>query len=429
MFDTSHDLGSSKNQPYRVFFRFIFCYLVLFIWPFPFEYLPFSGVILAPVNSLQVQLADWVGPVLLGKQYTPPHITGSGDTSFRYTQVFIFLVMALLAALVWSIADRKRISYKKLQVVLDTLVRFYLAAILISYGLQKVFPLQFSLPTASRLAQTYGESSPMGLLWTFMGSSRLYSAFTGMGEMLAGGLLLFRSTKLPGAILAAFILFHVFMLNLSYDVPVKLFSFHLFFMAIFLIAPSTGKIVNLFRTEYPSISTEIPAAAKTQKIKWIFIALKSILIYFIFVQPLIFAWERNAEKNSTAKPAQGKGIEGTYAVSDFTSTNQVTKTTNTDAPRWKEVKLNNNTMEITYADGASIQWHTVVLSRSKRIRFASKDLSTFGEFIFSQEHGNLSLKGQMNQDSVTIIARQASGYDSPLLSRKFHWIAEEPFYR
>ena len=38
----------------------------------------------------------------------------------------------------------------------------------------------------------------MGLLWTFMGHSPAYSAFTGAAEALAGALLLFRRTTLLG---------------------------------------------------------------------------------------------------------------------------------------------------------------------------------------------------------------------------------------
>jgi hypothetical protein len=37
-----------------------------------------------------------------------------------------------------------------------------------------------------RLLKPYGESSPMGLLWTFMGYSTGYNLFTGGAEALGG---------------------------------------------------------------------------------------------------------------------------------------------------------------------------------------------------------------------------------------------------
>ncbi|MGA3043966.1 MAG: hypothetical protein ABSF54_24595 [Bryobacteraceae bacterium] len=40
-------------------------------------------------------------------------------------------------------------------------------------------------------------------------------------------------------------LVNVFALNMSYDVPVKLFSFHLFLMAVFLAAPDLPRLANV----------------------------------------------------------------------------------------------------------------------------------------------------------------------------------------
>lgn len=57
-----------------------------------------------------------------------------------------------------------------------------------------MIPTQFPTPTADKLMQPYGESSPMGILWTFMGSSTAYTIFAGTaGEVLAAIPLLFPS--------------------------------------------------------------------------------------------------------------------------------------------------------------------------------------------------------------------------------------------
>jgi hypothetical protein len=98
---------------------------------------------------------------------------------------------------------------------------------MITYGVLKVIELQFSPPTPDRLIQTYGESSPMGLIWTLMGFSSLYCFFGGAGEVLGGLLLSLRRTTLLGALVCIGVLANVVMINLSFDVPVKLFSSHL----------------------------------------------------------------------------------------------------------------------------------------------------------------------------------------------------------
>jgi hypothetical protein len=105
---------------------------------------------------------------------------------------------------------------------------------------------QFSPPGSDRLAETYGASSPMGLLWTFMGSSRAYTAFSGYMETLGALLLLWRRTALLGALTSICVLFNVMVLNFCYDVPVKLFSFHLVLIGACIALPDARRLVQLF---------------------------------------------------------------------------------------------------------------------------------------------------------------------------------------
>jgi hypothetical protein len=407
-------------------FRFIALYLVFYIWPFPFHFIPGAHFILTPISSITTKIIDITGAIILGKLYNPIHVvTGSGDTSFQYAQVFFFFVLALVVSFIWSVLDRKHSSYKKLPIALNILVQFYVAAILLDYGFLKIFPLQFPSPPLSRLGQTYGESSPMGLLWTFMGSSKLYSAFTGACEVFAGAGLLFRKTKLPAAILAAFVFMHILILNLSYDVPVKLFSFHLLLMSLFLIKPYTKKIIAAFTIEN---TPAIWPVENAKKYRWLLVGMKIILIYFIFVEPFFYAFKRNTELNQSIEQSTNEMLQ-TYEVLSIEGNNQ-TPNTQTHLPKWKMIKLMGNLMETTYADGVSLQWYCVKLGRSQILKVASKDLSTFGELKFTRHKDNVLLVGILNQDSITISARQTSSHTSPpLLNRGVHWISEEPFNR
>ncbi len=69
---------------------------------------------------------------------------------------------------------------------------------MINYGAVKVIKAQFPNPTLDRLLQPFGDASPMGLLWTFMGASESYNIFTGAGELIGGLLLTTRRTTLLG---------------------------------------------------------------------------------------------------------------------------------------------------------------------------------------------------------------------------------------
>ena len=85
----------------------------------------------------------------------------------------------------------------------------------------------------------------MGLLWTFMGASPAYTIFAGACEMVGGLLLIPRRTTLLGALVCMGVLGNVVMLNFCYDVPVKLFSSHLFLLALFLAAPDLRRLADL----------------------------------------------------------------------------------------------------------------------------------------------------------------------------------------
>ena len=52
------------------------------------------------------------------------------------------------------------------------------------YGFAKLCLSQFAPPSPARLDQPIGESTPMGILWTFMGASPAYCIFTGAVEVL-----------------------------------------------------------------------------------------------------------------------------------------------------------------------------------------------------------------------------------------------------
>src|SRR5204863_6312660 len=100
--------------------------------------------------------------------------------------------------------------------------------------------------------QTFGEASPMGLLWTFMGSSTSYTVFSGLAEVIGGLLLMARRTTLLGALVCIGVMVNVVMLNFSYDVPVKLYSSHLLAMAFFLLLPDLRRLTNVLVLNRPA---------------------------------------------------------------------------------------------------------------------------------------------------------------------------------
>jgi hypothetical protein len=85
-----------------------------------------------------------------------------------------------------------------------------------------------------------------------------YERFIGSAEVLGGLLVLLPWTGLIGALLTLGVTFGVFMVNMTYDVPVKLLAFHLVLMSIFLIAPDARRLINWFVLNRPVVPASAP---------------------------------------------------------------------------------------------------------------------------------------------------------------------------
>src|SRR5581483_8092524 len=179
------------------------------------------------------------------------------------------LAVALAAAGIWSVMDQRRTNYNKLYDWFRIFVRFALAGQLFVYGLVKIAPMQMRFPALVQLLTPFGNFSPMGVLWSSIGASPAYEKFVGSAELLAGVLLVVPATSMLGALICLIDMVEVFTLNMTYDVPVKLFSFHLLLMAAFLLVPARLRLVRLCFLDCavgPSITRKLFADRRANRI-------------------------------------------------------------------------------------------------------------------------------------------------------------------
>lgn len=158
----------------RFLFRFVCSYWLfaaLLPTPHVVAFLDFTRPLLRPYVRLWRQICPWVGIHvfhLAGKDVVYPP-GSSTDTTLGYIQFFCYAVVALLAAVVWSILDRKREQYESLHEWLRVLVRYTLASGMLWYGIGKIFPEQFAAVDLNhgfgRLIEPYGQLSSMGASW------------------------------------------------------------------------------------------------------------------------------------------------------------------------------------------------------------------------------------------------------------------------
>jgi hypothetical protein len=412
-------------------FRFIFIYFLLYIVPFPLDQIPFTGIVWQWLSVSAFNAADAVYKELQGAEYTPLVMPGgSGDTTYNYIQVLAFVVIAFFITLIWSAINRKRTTDDKLFDWLTVLVRYYLAFTMINYGMFKIFKTQFPTPFGEWLMQSYGESSPMRLLWTFMGFSTAYNIFIGLGEFFGGFLLLFRRTRLLGALIVIAVMSNVVMLNFTYDVPVKLFSTHLLLMAIYLTLPDIRRLINFFVLNKRVDGVAIQPVYSNDKTRRVyFIGKGALIVLFLFLQ-VKSQFEIQAQRDAyyEKRATEGSGLNGEFEVDTFVLGGDTLEAGN-ETRRWKKVNFTARKASIQYMDGASMDWNINSNPGYKRFIMVSTDISTIGNFKYQQNGGEVIARGILNQDSVVAKMRRTSSSEFLLVSRGFHWVNEFPFNR
>lgn len=412
----------------RILFRFAFSYLFLYLLPSFLELLAFihrAEIVVGRYYQLWSAVVPWVGQHLF-QVAALPHPTGSGDTMYAWVQIFCYLALSGLVALVWTVVDRKRQSYPRLYEWLRVYVRIGLGMTMIEYGAFKVIPSQFYQPSLDRLLQSFGDSSPMGILWTFMGASVPYTVFAGLAEFTGGALLLFRRTMRLGAFVTIAAMTNVVVLNYCYDVPVKQYSSHLLAMAIFLAAPDLRRLADLlvFHRAVPAIVD--PPLFRRRWLRRTALALETALLLGYGAYMLNVSYEGYKLFHDVA----GKPLHGIWFVDELTVDGQVRPPVVTDDTRWRYVVLDySDLFSIVPMDGSRRRYVAALDTGKKTIALKKRDDPAWKAKLSYQEPapGRLTLEGAIDGRKVQASLHRIATPTFTLYSRGFHWVSEYPF--
>jgi hypothetical protein len=428
--------GSTWGALRRVVFRFGFVYWLLFC---------------IPMITTQVSGLDWIGEDYSGSWNTfvawvAKHVlhighelilatNGSGDKTGDYVALLCYAAIALLASVVWSLLDSRRLEHDRLLAIRRVILRYSLAFVMLGYGLVKVFAGQFSPPSSYRLLQPYGESSPMGLLWTFMGASPAYVVFSGCAETLGAVLLLFRRTTTLGALVLGAVLTNVVMLNFCYDVPVKINSSHYLAICVLLLLPSARRLVDVLVLERAAAPVPPPPPLPR---RWMRNA-RRIGKYagIALVLTLTIVDIRKSAAEEAAVPEHW--FEGVWTVETFARDGQGTLALLPDATRWKRVKLDSANDKVyvrwRFVNDAVGPLYTAVIDDTKQTMV----LTPVGPPSNSDPRAlhfvrdgidRWTIHGVIGGAGEVVVSLRRIAFDKMLLrSRGFHWINEVPFNR
>ena len=422
MSETINEPLQQRWHPFvRTGFRFAFVYLLLYNLPFPLTAIPYVDKAAELYNSLWVWIVPRVSRVAFNKEVASV-VNGSGDRAFDFLLVACLLLIALVITVIWTVLDRKRLSYPTLYRWLNLYVRFSLGTTMIGYGAFKVISSQFPPPTLDRLMQSYGDSSPMGLLWTFMGSSEPYTMFVGSAEMLAGILLFPRKTSTLGALMSIGVMSNVVALNFSYDVPVKLYSSHLLAEAVYLVLPEMRRIMNFFILNRPAECVTVQPLFERARLQRGAVVLATLFLIAVVGTSLYQSYDQRRNFLARRSP-----LYGVWDVEEF---NQGQSTPAATAQRWRRLVFDSpGRVGVQTTD---LERFGLQLDEEKRtLTLRKRDDPSWNTVLTYQQVSPevLTLAGTLNGSEITARLHRSGERKFLLTDRGFHWINEFPFNR
>lgn len=420
-------------------FRFSAAYWLLYFLPQPFSFIPGFGRVYVWHQGLMDTVVRWTALNVLGIQgdLISSANNGSGDTTFAYIQALVVFAAAIVVAVLWSAADWRKTDYRTAKDLLRSYVRYVLAFAMLGYGLAKVGAVmnQFAEPTAYQLNKTYGESSPMNLVWTFMGASRPYTVFSGLAECLAAVLLAWRRTTILGAAVAFSVMLNVAMLNFCYDVPVKLFSVHLLCMALYVALPDARRLANAFIFHRATESEDLRPPYAPGHWVWLQRALKIGVICIGVGMPI---WSKVQTELAHARSiASQPAYFGKFSVDEFTIGGDPAG----DASRWTNLDFKTRPFGmrgepgpanyLTISSKSGISMHNFKPTESGfELTEPSANATLPSSLNVKQvDDDTFELTGNAQSGEIVVRLSRQNASEFLLMGRGFRWINEIPFNR
>ncbi|HMD22422.1 MAG TPA: hypothetical protein VKH40_19005, partial [Alloacidobacterium sp.] len=293
----------------------------------------------------------------------------------------------------------------------------------------KVIPLQMPFPFLTKLVEPFGNFSPMGVLWFSVGASPAYEVFAGSAEMLAGILLVVPRTATIGALVCLADMVQVFMLNMTYDVPVKLFSFHLALMALFLLAPELRRLADFFvfnRAVGPSTQPQLFSGRRATRI-----ALATQLVFGMWLVAMNIYGGWSGWKTYGGGRVKS-AFYGIWNVDQLAIDGQLRLPLLNDYDRFRRVIFDfTNRMAFQRMDDSLVSYSASINTNDRTLVLTKdSDKSWKANFNFQRAAPDqLTLDGSMDSHRIHMQLKLVDRNKFLLVNRGFHWIQEYPFNR
>jgi hypothetical protein len=402
----------------KIVFRFVAVFILLFInsFSFPHRYIPDIGKYTSYIFETMV---IWCAENIFSLQSYKSALIS--DSTGMYLNTIILLFISLIISLLWTLLEKKELNYQILFYWFRAGISYYLATQLFAYGFSKIFKWQFYLPEPNILFTYMGDVPRDLLFWSSMGSSRPYTMFAGFVEVSIGFLLFFRRTRLIGGLLAAGIMINVLMINLCFDISVKIYSAFLLLLSLIISAPEAKRLWDFFIWNRPSQPFLWEPTYETRKYR-LYLSGKTFIILFILADALAgYVIANNFNDDKAERPK----MHGAYSVNTFVRNRDTLEPLMTDMLRWKRVFVHRRGYLIIQGmddrmEDYSLNYDTL----HRELLIEDYNSKAFTLKYYHPNDSILLLNGSMNENELGVSLKKIPLSRLPLLQNEFHWTSD-----
>lgn len=421
----------------RLAFRFTVAYLGLFyLWMAQITFV-FVGVLfeLLPDDAIAWQIlalapvSSWIGEQVFGVE-AEVVLNGSGDMAALWIQCGLVLVAALVVTVVWSVLDRRRQAYPRLAAWALTGLRLAVGGQMLFYGFAKLIPTQMAEPGLIALLTRVGDLSPMAMLWTQVGSSPAYEIALGAAEVLGGLLLFWPRTATVGAMISVISMAQVFLLNLTFDVPVKLLSGHLLLMSLVLLIPQARRLANVLVLERDSGPMTQPELFRSPRgNRWATVVQVAVGLWL--VAGCVYTGVQNWNEYGGGAPKPE--LYGIWDVTEFTADGESLPPLRTDEVRWQRLIVDTDLSAVQHMNDrfalASAAVDPAAGTLAVTLAAREPDSAPYATFTVEQPSDEqLILRGEVDGTPSTLTLTRFDHEQFPLRSTGFRWVQNEAYF-
>ncbi|SNR16778.1 DoxX family protein [Tenacibaculum jejuense] len=417
------DLKTPRKLLKSFLTRFTLLYFIFYIYPYGFEYI--YGIERDDF-SIWRKITMWFSETFLGWELNEKLLYNGIDSRYDYSRFLLIAILSIILTILWIFIESKlKKNYNtKVKSFLRIMLRYHVGFTLVLYGFGKVFMTQFGRMDVASLESTIGEYSGMSFLWTFMSHSKLYTMTTGWVEVVGGVLILFRRTTFLGSFILFIAMFNVVIIDIGYDVSVKMFAIHLFVMDVILLWYYRKVLINMFVFNKNTESKNEPILFTNVKSKQIRKFIKPVLLVAYTISLFFFTRMSLGYYKTNDNPS----ITGFFKVNEQRINGDSINIPN--QKKWKSLLINGSSWQIgnitVQKENNSKSYYSFKADTiSKEIILKNRRDST-NTFTLNYKQSNKKtfvFNGVIENDTIWFKTQRKTKEDYRLM-RKVRWIRD-----